>query len=247
MFNTTPFVAPGQPVGNPPEEDALNSTSSAAADLSQEYNLRFSHLADYRRRVWHILVTKYFQPLLGSDQAILDLGCGWGEFVNEVQARQKFAMDLNPDAPRYLAPDVKFLQQDAATEWSLPTASLDVIFTSNFFEHFPTKESLGRAVAEAYRCLKPGGRLVCLGPNLRYVGVAYWDFYDHHLPLTDQSLGELLQMREFRIEECLPRFLPFTMARGRLPPVWTVSVYLAVPLLWRLFGRRFLVVGRKPD
>lgn len=224
----------------------MEETDSAAVDLAQEYRLRFAHLAEYRRRVWHVLVTRFFQPLLGTNLAILDLGCGWGEFVNEVRAREKYAMDLNPDAPRHLAPDVKFLHQDAATEWPLPAAALDVIFTSNFFEHFPTKEALGKAVAEAYRCLRPGGRLVCLGPNLRYVGVAYWDFYDHHLPLTDQALGELLRMRGFAIERSLPRFLPFTMARGRLPPVWTVSLYLAVPLLWRVCGKQFLLVGRKP-
>ena len=34
--------------------------------------------------------------------ALLDLGCGYGEFINASPCGEKFAMDLNPDAPRFL-------------------------------------------------------------------------------------------------------------------------------------------------
>ncbi len=29
--------------------------------------------------------------------------------------------------------------------------------------------------------------MLVLQPNIRYVGGAYWDFLDHHLPLTDRT------------------------------------------------------------
>ena len=35
---------------------------------------------------------------------VLDLACGYGEFINTVRCRQKFGMDLNPDSPRFLDP-----------------------------------------------------------------------------------------------------------------------------------------------
>ena len=41
--------------------------------------------------------------------------------------------------------------------------TLDVVFTSNFLEHLPDKASVERTVAEAQRCLKNGGLLICLG------------------------------------------------------------------------------------
>ena len=49
---------------------------------------------------------------------VLDLGCGYGEFINQVRARRKIAMDLNPDAPSHLAPGVEFLHQDCSVRWA---------------------------------------------------------------------------------------------------------------------------------
>jgi predicted SAM-dependent methyltransferase len=61
---------------------------------------------------------------------------------------------------------------------------LDVIFTSNFFEHLVSKQALSQTILQAKKCLVPGGRLIAMGPNIRFVGGAYWDFWDHiwHLP-----------------------------------------------------------------
>ncbi|MGC9506087.1 class I SAM-dependent methyltransferase [Baaleninema sp.] len=215
-------------------------------ELQQEYQLRFSQIANYRRKVWRILVKNYFQDLVGDNRDILDLGCGWGEFVNQVRAKTKYAMDLNPDAPDYLESNVRFIHQDCSKTWPLEENSLDVVFTSNFLEHLLSKESLSQTLAEAYRCLKPGGKMICLGPNLKYTGGAYWDFFDHHLPLTDASISEVLQLQGFRVETCLPKFLPYTMANGKQPPLWTVSVYISLPLAWKFLGKQFLVVARKP-
>lgn len=214
-------------------------------DLHREYNLRFSGLASYRRKVWRILVNRYFQPLVGHDRAILDLGCGWGEFINQIAAQQKYAMDLNPDARQHLAADVHFIHQDCSKPWQVPDASLDVVFTSNFLEHLLSKDDLAATVFEIYRCLRPGGRLICLGPNIKYVGGAYWDFFDHHLPLTEASLSELLQLKGFAIDQCLPKFLPYTMASGKQPPLWMVSLYLAFPIAWQIAGKQFLIVATK--
>ncbi|TVR12150.1 MAG: class I SAM-dependent methyltransferase, partial [Phormidium sp. GEM2.Bin31] len=69
-----------------------------AEELQQEYQRRFVKIAQYRRRVWRVLVKSYFQAKVGKNQDILDLGCGWGEFINQVEAKRKYAMDLNPDA-----------------------------------------------------------------------------------------------------------------------------------------------------
>lgn len=79
-----------------------------AKELQQEYQRRFVNIAKYRRRVWRVLVKSYFQGKVGQNQDILDLGCGWGEFINEVQAKSKYAMDLNPDAAEYLNPEITF-------------------------------------------------------------------------------------------------------------------------------------------
>jgi hypothetical protein len=87
-----------------------------------------------------------------------------------------------------------------------------------------------------------------MGPNIRYLAGKYWDFYDHHLPLSHLSLEEGLVQSGYRIQHIIPRFLPYTTVKTVLPqyPV-LVALYLRVPLVWRILGRQFLVVAAKPQ
>ena len=108
------------------------------------------------------------------------------------------------------------------------------------------KTNLADCLSEAYRVLRPQGLLIAMGPNIRYCFDEYWDFWDHHLPLSDRSMAEVLEVAGFRTELVVPRFLPLTM-RSRIPQ-WTflIRLYLASPLAKRLWGKQFLVIGRKP-
>jgi SAM-dependent methyltransferase len=215
-------------------------------ELARIYANRFASTSAYRRRVWQVLVPKFFQQFVPEGATVLDLGCGYGEFINTVRAKRKIAMDLNPDAKGRLDPGVQFLLQDCSQTWSVPADELDVVFTSNFFEHLPGKDTLGRTLDQAFRCLKRGGRLIAMGPNYKCVAGRYWDFWDHHLPLTELSLAEGLTIRGFEIERCEPRFLPYTMVGGPEYPLWMLAVYLKFKLFWRLKGEQFLLVARKP-
>jgi SAM-dependent methyltransferase len=139
------------------------------SDLSRIYAQRFAANLDYRKRVWRVLIDSFFQQYVSRDATVLDLGCGYGEFINQVDAGRKYAMDLNPDAPRYLTDNVRFIRQDCSQPWPVEEASLDVIFTSNFFEHLPDKAALGRTLDQIYRALRKGGRLIAMGPNIKLV------------------------------------------------------------------------------
>jgi SAM-dependent methyltransferase len=215
------------------------------ADLQRIYEARFQANLAYRRAIWRVLIHDFFQAYVRPADAVLDLGCGYGEFINQIRCGRRFAMDLNPDMPRRVDPGVQPLQQDCAAEWRLPDGALDVVFTSNFFEHLPDKAALGRTLDQAARCLKPGGRIIALGPNIKYLPGAYWDFWDHYLPLTELSLREALENRGFKLERCVARFLPYTMAGGPAYPLALVRLYLRLPWLWPLRGRQFLVVATK--
>jgi SAM-dependent methyltransferase len=220
-------------------------SANAPADLQRIYEARFQANLDYRRAVWRVLIDDFFQQFVRPTDAALDLGCGYGEFINQVRCGQRFAMDLNPDMPRRVEAGVQTLLQDCSTDWQLPDNSLDVVFTSNFFEHLPDKAALGRTLDQARRCLKPGGRLIALGPNIKYLPGAYWDFWDHYLPLTELSLREALENRSFKLERCVAKFLPYTMAGGPRYPMFFLRAYLMLAPAWRLFGKQFLVVALK--
>ncbi|MBS0662175.1 MAG: class I SAM-dependent methyltransferase [Verrucomicrobia bacterium] len=215
------------------------------SELQSIYEHRFSSMLEYRTAVWRILTTSFFQQFVRPADSVLDLGCGYGEFINHIACRERHGMDLNPKSPAYLAPGVKFIAQDCSTPWQLPDASLDVVFTSNFFEHLPDKKALRDTLVEAHRCLRPGGRLIALGPNIKYVQGAYWDFWDHFLCLTEMSLGEALENNGYRVVRSHARFLPYSMVNVPRYPVVLLRAYLALPFLWPVFGKQFLVVAEK--
>jgi len=222
----------------------MSTLPHSPSDLEQIYRTRFSENVDYRVRIWQVL-TAYFARWVPPNAAVLDLGCGYCEFINQVRAGRKYAMDLNPDLSSRAAAGTTILKQDCSAPWQVESDSLDVVFTSNFFEHLPTKAHLQETLMQAARCLKKGGRLIAMGPNIRHLPGAYWDFMDHYLPLTDRSLAELLKTCGFQIEVSYDRFLPYRMSGRRKFPIWTVRLYLAVPLAWRILGRQFLIVARK--
>jgi SAM-dependent methyltransferase len=121
-----------------------------------------------------------------------------------------------------------------------------VVFSSNFFEHLPGKEHLKKTLREAFRCLKPGGLLIAMGPNIKYLPGLYWDFFDHHTILTEASLAEVLVLTGFDLEKVVARFLPYTLVNAPQPPLILLKIYLALPWLWWIRGRQFLLVARKP-
>jgi SAM-dependent methyltransferase len=209
------------------------------------YRSRFGEHLEYRNAVWQVLTSKFFSQLIPPSASVLDLGCGYGEFINNLTCAKKYAMDMNPGAAQHLAAGITFIQQDCSAEWGLPDSQLDAVFTSNFFEHLPSKSALSQTLAQAYRCLRDGGALIAMGPNARYIGGAYWDFWDHHLPLTNEALGEVLRLHGFHVIRSDPKFLPYTMVNRRPVPTLLISVYLKTPILWRLLGKQFLVVAKK--
>jgi SAM-dependent methyltransferase len=220
-------------------------SSPDGPELQRIYRTRFSGKIDYRTKVWRILAP-YFGQWFAASGAVLDLGAGYCEFINNANAGVKYAMDLNPDVHNLAGPGVTVLQQDCSEPWPLAEGELDGVFTSNFLEHLPNKAAVRTVLSNAYRCLRPGGRFIAMGPNIKYIPGAYWDFFDHYVELTELSLAEALLNCGFEIEKQVGRFLPYTMSHGRQYPVWMLRLYLALPPVWPMFGKQFLVVGQKP-
>ena len=213
--------------------------------ISKIYQLRFSGHEEYRNTVWKILVKDFFSKWIRMDSAVLDLGCGYGEFINNISANDRHAMDLNPESSDRLDPNIQFHQQNCSEPWSIEENSLDLVFTSNFFEHLPNKEILSQTSQQIHKHLKPNGRLIMLGPNIAALKGHYWDFWDHHVPLSDQSAGELLELHRFTVEKNIRHFLPYNMVRIRKRPLALVKLYIRLPFIWPFFGKQFLIISRK--
>ena len=216
-------------------------------ELSRLYALRFS-LDEKRRkdRIWQVLCRYFFQRYVSDGDTVLDIGAGYCEFINHIVCLRRIALDLSEEVRAHADPGVEVVQGTSTDLSALADQGVDVAFASNFFEHLPTKRDLLQTLNEVQRVLRPGGRLLILQPNIRYVGDAYWDFFDHHLPLTERSLIEALELVGLKPIEVRPRFLPFT-SKSAIPQhpalVW---LYLKIPIMHRFLGRQSWIVARKP-
>jgi SAM-dependent methyltransferase len=123
---------------------------------------------------------------------------------------------------------------------------VDVCFASNFFEHLENKRSMDAVLQEARRVLRPGGRFVCMQPNIRYAPDKYWDFYDHVLPLSHLSAAEAFGKNGYVVETIVPRFVPFSTKSAYPTHPSFVHAYLRLPFVWRFFGGQFVLVARSP-
>ena len=218
-----------------------------SGDFAKLYQARFpSKERAAKELVWQVLCSHFFARYIRPSDTVLDIGAGYCEFINHIRAARRIAVDANPELASCAAPGVEAHCTAVEDLSFLEAGSVDVVFSSNFFEHLPNKAALNALIAQIHRVLTPGGKLLAMGPNVKYVPGAYWDYYDHHIPLTEVSVGELLQLYGFRIEESLPRFMPYTI-KSRLPTApWIVRCYLALGRIsFPLFGKQFFVVGRK--
>ncbi|WP_026292974.1 class I SAM-dependent methyltransferase [Rudaea cellulosilytica] len=216
------------------------------ADLEKLYDQRFpeKELAQ-KHAIWEVLCKHFFQRFVDPSATVVDVGAGYCEFINNIRAAHKIAVDLNPDVRRFAGAEVQVMNAPCTAISQLDAESVDIVFMSNFLEHLPSKQLVLDTFREASRILKTGGKIIVLQPNIRFLPGEYWDFFDHHTPLTDRSLVEGLQLAGFEAETVHPRFLPYT-TKSRLPKAaWLVGLYLRVPLAWRFLGKQALVVAVK--
>ena len=183
-----------------------------------------------RRIVWQA-VSDYLARWIPADAAVIDIGAGYCDWINNVQARRRVALDLWPGVSTHAAPGVEPMVLDAASQLgTFPAGSFDVALASNVLEHF-TPDAAAGVVEDVARLLKPGGRFVIVQPNFRYAARHYFDDYTHRSIFTDVSLPALLRSHGFTIDEVRPKFLPYSMRETRVPITrWIVSAYLHSPI-----------------
>lgn len=216
-------------------------------NLAKLYSARFAPEDKERKaRIWRVLCRHFFQRYVEQTDTVLDIGAGHCEFINHIEAKRRIAFDLNPEVSVHAAAGVEVVQGLSTDLGSFHDELFDVVFVSNFFEHLPTKDDLLRTLSEVRRVLRRGGRLLILQPNIRLTGGAYWDFIDHHLPLTERSLVEAVELVGLQATEVRARFLPFT-SKSLLPqhPL-LVRLYLKVPPAQWLLGRQSWIVVVRP-
>jgi ubiquinone/menaquinone biosynthesis C-methylase UbiE len=221
------------------------SNSNQAEDLQNMYAKRLGADALYRKNLYTILCKQFFQKFINPSSTVLEIAAGYCEFINEIKANQKIAIDLNPDILNYAHKDVKVIQGYSTEMTSIESNSIDHVYVSNFFEHI-SHDAIKATIKEVIRVLIPGGTFLILQPNYRYCIKDYYMFFDHITPIDDRGLCEVLELSGFEISTCLPKFLPYT-TKSKIPKaLWLVKIYLKFPILFNVFGQQAFIEATKP-
>lgn len=202
-----------------------------------------SRLAHDSRRdtVWKALWRYYFRRIVPGDGCVLDMGCGYGEFINNVVARRRIGLDMWDGIRKHLAPGVEPVVSSVTDLSGIEDGSVDFAFASNLVEHIPQSD-FARVLDQLRSKLSESGTLTLLQPNYRYASREYFDDYTHVAVYSHVSLADFLAANGYEVLEVRPRFLPLTV-KSRLPvSPWLIGLYLRSP--FKPMGKQMLVRAR---
>ena len=109
-------------------------------DLKNLYEQRFPEreLAQ-KNAIWQVLCRHFFSRFVRPGDTVVDIGAGYCEFINNIECRVKYAVDLNPNVKRFANPGIHVINEPCTAVATLASDSVDVVFMSNFLEHLPSK------------------------------------------------------------------------------------------------------------
>jgi SAM-dependent methyltransferase len=194
-----------------------------------------------RNVVWAALWRYYFRHRIDAADTVLDLGCGYGDFINHVIAKRRIALDLWPEFVTHIGPGIETLVASLTDLSALEDGTIDYAFASNVVEHV-TKDEFASLLACLKTKLSARGRLTLIQPNYRYASAEYFDDYTHISIWSHVSLADFLTANGYEVIEIRPRFLPLTFI-SRIPvfPL-LIGLYLNSP--FKPLGKQMLLSAR---
>jgi ubiquinone/menaquinone biosynthesis C-methylase UbiE len=198
---------------------------------------------DIKRTVlWETLVNSYFQKLVHPNDTVIEIGAGYCDFINNIKASRKIAIDIWSELPDYANKDVECIVGDVEEVARLEDESLDFVFASNIFEHIEAKK-LTTFIEVLRKKIKVGGSICILQPNYKLAFKEYFDDYTHVSIWTDQSLADFLASHKFNVKYVKAGFLPLSI-KSKLPVIpLMIKIYLALP--FKPLAKQMLIIASR--
>ena len=144
-------------------------------------SLEIRAFSEYAKRGLDEYERNAFDQIIKKDDTVLDLGCGAGREAKAIagQCSKVYALDLVPGMLRTARgfageTNVYFMRADA-TSLPVRSSSVDVILMAKqFMNHITGSQQRTVTMSEAYRVLKPGGRIyLTVHNNLFNIGIVH--------------------------------------------------------------------------
>src|SRR5581483_2358602 len=100
---------------------------SDVALLQSAYARRFAGQERRRTQVWSVLARSFLSRWIGPNDSVLDVGAGYCECINSIEAKSRFAIDANPATRVHASPGVVVITQDLRVAWNLPDSSFQIV------------------------------------------------------------------------------------------------------------------------
>jgi len=188
-----------------------------------------------------MLYRYHFAKLISSTDCVLELGAGYGHFINQVAARRRIALDSWHGFVEYTHAGIETTIGNVVDLSFLEPASVNFVFASNLFEHIG-QDDFAAVLSQLKTALTSTGTLNILQPNYYYAYREYFDDYTHVTVYSHTSLSDFLEAHGYQVIDCKPRFLPLTV-KSRVPvsPL-LIRLYLASP--WKPLAKQMFIRAR---
>jgi len=197
-----------------------------------------------RSLLWEVLAKEYFQKLVSENDCVLDLGAGYGDFINNIKAGKKIAVDHWSGTKKYLNDDVEYINTSLSDLRKIKDNSIDLVLASNVFEHL-THVELKQCLDQLINKMRKNGLIVILQPNFKYAYKNYFDDYTHKSIFTEIGLVDFLKSFGFELVECKKKFLPLTI-KSKFPVIpLLIKIYIRFPI--KIFAKQMLIIMKKSD
>ncbi len=212
-------------------------------------------------RKYNHYLRQLIRQYAGDAKNALDFGSGIGTFSDSLDLPNEQIYCIEPDASSRA-----FLAREGYEPYEdlncVDDAIVDYVFTLNVLEHI---EDDAAALAEIYRVLRPGGRLLIYVPAFMLLYSSMDAHVGHHRRYRMKGLNNLVVQAGFLVEklaytDALGFFatLAYKLVDGPKPAplnprtigfydryLFPLSRLMSVPLA-RILGKNLLVVATKP-
>lgn len=179
--------------------------------------------------LWRTIYNCFFKSQIKSNYALLELGAGYCNFINQAECTTRIAIDVWSGFTRYAADGVITKVCKINEINFIENNSLDFVFASNIFEHVTQDELIETLRILKYK-LKKNASINIIQPNFKYAYREYFDDYTHKAVYTHISLSDLLEAHGYKVISNKGKFLPLSIKSIFPVHPLLIKFYMSLPV-----------------